>query len=92
MLCEVIKECESRSYQRQECIPVGCVPSAAVAAGAGGMYPSMHWAVGCLPRGVSAQGRFCPDACWYTHPLVNRITDRCKNITFPQFRLRTVKM
>ena len=24
------------------------------------------------------------------HPLVNRITDRCKNITFPQLRLRAV--
>ena len=29
----------------------------------------------------------------YTHlPPVNRITDRCKNITFPQLRLRTVRM
>ena len=24
-------------------------------------------------------------------PAVDRITDRCKNITFPQFRLPTVK-
>ena len=39
----------------------------------------------CLPRGwvVSAKG-----AC--TPPPVNRITDRCKNITFPQLPLRTV--
>ena len=42
---------------------------------------------GCLPR------RCLPGA----HPwglytfLVNRMTDRCKNITFPQLRLRTVK-
>ena len=35
---------------KQECIPVGCVPSAAVAAG------------GCLPRGVSARG-VCPVGC-----------------------------
>ena len=26
-----------------------------------------------------------------THPPVNRITDTCKNITFPQLRLRMVK-
>ena len=36
-------------------------------------------------RGVSAQG-VCPIACWDIHPApsVNRITDRCKNITLPQ--------
>ena len=45
-----------------------------------GVYPSMHWAGGCLPRGVSAQevsaqlgsaqgGGVCPSACWDTHPL-----------------------
>ena len=27
---------------KQECIAVGCVPSAAVAIGGGGVYPSMH--------------------------------------------------
>ena len=27
-----------------------------------------------------------------THPPVNRITDTCKNITFPQLRLRAVMM
>ena len=31
-------------------------------------------------------------ACWdRDHPPVNRITDRCKNITFPQLRLRAMK-
>ena len=68
-LCELIVE--------QECIPVGCVPSAAVAVffgggevSAGGVYP-----------GVSAQlGGVCP-------PL-DRMTDRCKNITLPQLRCR----
>ena len=29
-------------------------------------------------------------ACLDTHPPVNRITDSCKNITFPQLRLRAV--
>ena len=33
----------------QECIPVGCLPSAAVAVGGGGgMYLSMHWAGVCV--------------------------------------------
>ena len=41
---------------------------------------------GCLPRGVYTPG---PRG---RHPQpVNRITDRCKNITFPQLLLRTVK-
>ena len=61
----------------------------------GGVYPSMHWAGVCvsqhaLGNGVSAKGAVCPNACWYTHLPVNRITDWCKNITFPKFRLRTV--
>ena len=64
-----------KKLSQQEWIPVGCVPSAAVTVS------------GCLPR------RCLPGA----HPwglytfLVNRMTDRCKNITFPQLRLRTVK-
>ena len=37
---------------RQECIPVGCVPSAAVA--------FCWWGRGCLPRGVSAGGVCLP--------------------------------
>ena len=42
---------------------------------------------GVCPRVVSA--RRCLSGGVYT-PTVNRITDRCKNITFPQLRLRTV--
>ena len=56
---------------QQECIPEGCVPSAAVAISGGG---------------VSAQGRRLPrgglpGGC--THPPCGQ-TDSCKNITFPQ--------
>ena len=54
--------------------------------GQGCVYPSMHWAGGGLPAGVSAQGGVClgvggclPD----TYP-VDRMTDRFKNITLPQ--------
>ena len=39
----------------QECIPVGCVPSTAMAAG-GGVDPSMHWAGGVFQH---ALGRVC---------------------------------
>ena len=50
---------------------------------------------GCLPRGslpwgVSAWGVH-PQTQMQTPPPVNRITDRCKNITFPQLLLQTVK-
>ena len=48
-----------------ECIPVGCVPSAAVAVSGGGGRA-------CLPRGVSAWGG---GVCHYLTPL-NRMTDR----------------
>ena len=48
---------------------------------------------GCMPGGVclggSARG-VCLPRVVYTHPTVNKITDRCKNITFPKLRLRTV--
>ena len=109
---------------RQECIPVGCVPSAAVAVcweggicprgvcPGGGVCLPRGW---CLPgRGVSAQGEGCvcpgggmsaqgvvsageggclprgvylPRGCLADTPHpVNRMTDRCKNITLPQLR------
>ena len=65
----------------------------------GGMYPSMHWAGGCL-LGVSAQGGVCPGGVCpgdsagmtaqrgvcQTPPPVNRMTDTCENITLPQLR------
>ena len=61
------------------CLPrVGCLPRE-----------------GCLPRVCLPKGAVCPEGCTpcrlqaWIHPLlVNRITDRCKNITFPQLRLR----
>ena len=42
-------------------------------------------------KGVSALGGVCQEAGVHLPP-VNKITDRCKNITFPQLRLRTVKI
>ena len=103
----------SKNSNNQECILVGCVPSAAVAmsipacighcvsqhALGRGMYPSMHWRGGCFPRGSVCPGGVCPGWCVPQHPLrqtpplrTEWLTDRYKNITFPQLRLRTVKM
>ena len=62
-------------FAKQERIPVGCVSSAAVAVWRGGGLPR-----GCLPGGVSAGGEVS------ARPPVNRITDRCQNITLPQLR------
>ena len=50
---------------------------------------------GCLPKGrclsgVSAQGGVCQGGV-HLAP-VNRMIDRCENITFPQLRLRTVNI
>ena len=44
-------------FGKKECIPIGCVPSAAVAISGGGFATGgvSAWA-GCLPKGVSAQG------------------------------------
>ena len=49
-----------------------------------------------LSGGVSVQGEgLCPRKGLYpgeTPFLPDRMTDRCNNITFPQIRLRAVKM
>ena len=55
--------------------------------------------VECLPRGVSVQGGVCLGVCpgrgvskhtlGQTHPPMDRMTDRCKNITFLPLLLQT---
>ena len=81
----------------QECIPVGCVLSTAVAISEGSVR------LGVSAQGVSAQGGVCrgasvggvsqggvcpggvcPGECLPHHPPVNRISDACENITLPQ--------
>ena len=48
---------------------------------------------GCLPGGVSAQGGVAPNPDPEADtPPVDRMTDACENITFPQLLLRTVNM
>ena len=62
----------------------GCIPACT----GQGVYLSMHWAGGCLPRGVSAQEvaaqwgsaqgiGVCPCACWDTQPPVDTRGDVC---------------
>ena len=74
---DIYPPCEQ--IDRQKCIPVGCVPSAAVSI-EGGIYPGVSAQEGCLPRGVSAwgvsvQGVCLPRGCLlqcmleYTSPL-----------------------
>ena len=66
---------------KQEYIPVGCVPFAAVAVTGGrGVSPK-----GGLPREGVWQGGFAQGGVCQTSP-VDRITDTCKNITLPQLR------
>ena len=70
-----------RKVNKQESIPVGCVPSAAVAVCCRGCLPE-----GCLPVGCAAGGcllggvclgGMCIPACTETDtPTVNRMTDR----------------
>ena len=126
VLSILVRIINSRTSFEQECIPVECVPPAAVAVcGGGGVSAwqgvsaqgsvsvqgvSAQMGVclggvgpeGCLPMEGVCPGRcllrrgvcwggvcpwgFCPSACWDTHPPVDRMTDRCKNITLPQLR------
>ena len=46
------------------------------------------------PRGVPGPGGYLAPGGYLPRysPRVNRMTDRCKNITLPQLRLRAVKM
>ena len=99
----------AKAWWKQECIPVGCVPPAAVAV-RGGLHqaPSRADPQSRPPTGPGntpdeappdqAPPTSRPPAPGNRHrlpgsrppPPVNRITDTCKNITFPQLRLRAV--
>ena len=87
---------------KQECIPVGCVPS-------GGLHQAPPreqtrprsrppckacWDAACNACWDSTLCKACWDttcnACWDSTPAVNRMTNRCKNITLPKLCLRAV--
>ena len=89
----------SMHWVRGVCIPA-CSGQGVPAQGVSAQEVSAHGGVcplGCLPTGVSAQsvcgvclggvcagGGVCPGV-WQT-PSVDRMTDRCKNMTLPQLR------
>ena len=66
--------------------PEVCLPKGAVCPGGVSTQGECLLGGGCLPR----EGGLCPEGVypsmqWGRHPFpVNRITDRCKNITLPQ--------
>ena len=64
----------TQTQMKQVCIPVGCVPSASVAVCWGEWEGGVCTALGQAPLPLWTE--------W--------LTDGCKNITFPQLRLRTV--
>ena len=82
-------------HNKQECIPVGCVLSAAVTVRGVPAWGVPAWGrctcLGGVPngggvpawRGVPAQGGVSKHALRLTPP-VDRMTDACKNITLPQ--------
>ena len=77
---------KGNKIKEQECIPVGCLPAA-------------HWPYaglyfpggGLLPGDVCSGDCVCGiPACTEADPPVNRMTDRCKNITLTTTSLRPV--
>ena len=96
---DVLKVSYTRTniFLKQECIPVGCVPTATVAVCWGGVCLSACWDTpppGCGPGDTSSGSTPQPPHwVWAWRPArhagippppVNRLTDRCKNITLPQ--------
>ena len=74
---------QSVKYYEQECIPVGCVPSAAVAVCRRGLSAQGVFARG----GVSALGGVCIPACTEADtipPWTEFLTHAFENITLPQ--------
>ena len=70
----------------QECIPVGCVPSAAVAISGGGGVCLGGVCPACVKKSVhGGGGDVCPIVCWDTlSSWTEFLTHACEHITFPQ--------
>ena len=76
-----------QSLSKQECIPVGCVPSAAVA-----VFPATHAPCLAHPHHVRSPNHACPSTTHAPPLWTEFLTHACENITFPQLLLLTVKM
>ena len=71
---------------QQECIPVGCVPSAAITISGGGVCLGAQGGGGiCVSQ--QSTGQTPPPPLW-----TEFLTRACESITFPQLLLRTVKI
>ena len=74
---------------KQECIPVGCVPPAAVAVPRGSLPGTPHPKEQSPPEQAPPGTRHPPKQTppeQAPPPPVDRITDACENITLPQLR------
>ena len=77
--CDSILWIISTYIHQQECIPVGCI------------LPALVATTRCQYPGTPGTQDHTPQIVSGITPSVNRMTDTCKNITFPQLRLRAVK-
>ena len=75
---------QSVKYYEQECIPVGCVPSAAVAVCWMGVVCPGVSARGCLPGGVCILA--CTEVDTPSPLLTEFLTHASENIILPQLR------
>ena len=80
---ELLKE--SDYFWEQECIPVGCIPSPAVA-----VSPAMHAPLAMHAPTMHAPANMPPTM--HTPPWTEGMIHPYENITFPQLLLRRVKM
>ena len=78
---KTVGKCYSKYHSIQECIPVGCIPSVAVAVFGRGV------SAGCLPGGCLPRRDVHPLPLW-----TEFLTHAWENITLPQLLLRTVTM
>ena len=74
----MLKSTSDKFRFKQECIPVGTYIPPALYRMEGLIGGSLSVSV----QGESLSRRYLPDR----DPPINRITDRCKNITLPQLR------
>ena len=70
-------------------VSIGGLCPGGLCSGEGGLCPRETLSRGSLietPLDRDHPGHVTFDACWDRDPPMNRITNRCKNITFPRFR------
>ena len=74
----------NKAICQQECIPVGCVPPAAVAVSPATHAPTRHTTLPYTPSATHAPVMHSPPPIRACMPPADRMTKDCENITFPQ--------